>query len=141
MQNKPRLFPGCRPLLSSAAGVHYCVDGPGQRGRAQQPGRSGGQLAGWARLSAMALTAMKSMRQRLGRQGGLTYEVEVVAQHAGERRRRGEGAPLGRRPRCPLCIPHRPALRARARPLPQPTWDCRPARVPCLCSSAATGCV
>ena len=35
---------------------------------------------------AMALTAMKSMRQRLGRQGGLTYEVEVVAQHAGERR-------------------------------------------------------
>lgn len=36
-----------------------------------------------------ALTAMKSMRQRLaGRQGGLTYEVEVVAQHAGERRGR-----------------------------------------------------
>jgi hypothetical protein len=34
-----------------------------------------------------ALTAMKSFKQRLaGRDRGLTYEVEVVAQHASERR-------------------------------------------------------
>ncbi len=94
-------------------------------------------LRGVSHSRAMtALTAMKSFKQRLGRDRGLTYELEVVAQHASERRRH---TPVQRlQDACTLQARRRTFKHAILISTTQPSCHCRPGRAPRSCSSVGT---